>query len=81
MDKSAKEKRLKSPRSRKHSGDAASLEALEVVTSALEEVMLLYGRNRLAPYPYEHTTWRAARTAAHLGRELLTRLKKGQEVF
>jgi len=50
--------------------------ALRETVAALEEVMALYGRLRLAPYPYEHMVWRTARKALLEGKKAMVVAKK-----
>lgn len=72
MDKCQGTQRLNHP-SAKKDGEDPTMEALLVVTRALEDVMALYGRTRLQPYLYEHATWRAARDALQHGHRVLSR--------
>lgn len=46
--------------------------ALKETVDALDGVMALYGRLRLAPYPYEHGAWKVARKALSKGRQVLS---------
>ncbi|WP_140390950.1 hypothetical protein [Acidithiobacillus thiooxidans] len=55
--------------------------ALRETVAALEEVMALYGRLRLAPYPYEHMVWRTARKALLEGKKALVVAKKPDNPF
>ena len=55
--------------------------ALRETVAALEEVMALYGRLRLAPYPYEHMVWRTARKALLEGKKALAVAKKPDNPF
>ncbi|WP_155270550.1 hypothetical protein [Acidithiobacillus thiooxidans] len=55
--------------------------ALRETVAALEEVMALYGRLRLVPYPYEHMVWRTARKALLEGKKALVVAKKPDNPF
>ncbi|MBU2750146.1 hypothetical protein HER14_04125 [Acidithiobacillus thiooxidans] len=62
-------------------GAAQQQAALRETVAALEEVMALYGRLRLAPYPYEHMVWRTARKALLEGKKALVVAKKPDNPF
>lgn len=69
---------VKGLRSAGFSPEAAAQQqaALRETVAALEEVMALYGRLRLAPYPYEHMVWRTARKALLEGKKALVVAQK-----
>lgn len=48
---------------------------LEQLVRALEGVMILYGRDRIAPYPHEPIAWREARAALKAGKDHLRGLE------
>ncbi len=42
------------------------IEEFDTLSAAIESVISLYGRSRIAPYPHEHLAWKSCREAAEL---------------